>query len=228
MQITPMDRAVILGASRGLGAELVREISNSSFSAFGFGRKEPALQALKDRHPLFDYRIADFSLRHGQEEVIRFLLQENFSKIFCVAAGGPYGLFQEREWKDHQWAWEVSFVFHARVLHALLAAQKLQTQVIVIGSSIAESEPDPQAASYCAAKHALKGLVRTLRVENPSWDLRLFSPGYMDTEMLPRHAAVRQQGVYDPARVAHELWLWSLSADDTGHKVYPKHPSDKI
>lgn len=226
MQIILMDRALILGASRGLGAELVRHITNNSYSVLGFARKEPPLAALKDHYPLFDYRIADFSVRHGQDEVIRTACEEvNFSKIFCVAAGGPYGAYQERQWKDHQWAWEVSFQIYARLLHALTFTRRFSTQVIVVGSSVAENDPDPQAASYCAAKHALKGLVLSLRGENPEWDLRLFSPGYMDTDLLPRHAAVRQQGVYAPADVARDLWLWSLSADETGHKVYPKHPA---
>ena len=220
-----MDRALILGASRGLGAELVAEISSTAYAVTGFARKETALARLQESFPMFEGRIADFSTSQGQDAVIQHVLEQDFRKIFCVAAGGPYGLFHDRAWKDHQWAWEVSFLFYARLFHALLAARKFETQVIAVGSSVAENFPDPQAASYCAAKHALKGLVMTLRAENPGWDLRLFSPGYMNTDMLPRQAAVRQLGVYDPKQISRELWLWSLSADETGHKVYPKHPS---
>lgn len=225
MQITRMDRAVILGASRGLGAALAAEISKSAYAVTGFARKSEPMVKLQAQFPLFEYQLVDFSVRADQDAVIHYVLEQDCRKVFCVAAGGPFGPFQEREWKDHLWAWEVSFLFYARLLHALLKERKFETQVIAVGSSVAENLPDPKAASYCAAKHALKGLVMSLRSENPDWDLRLFSPGYMDTEMLPRQASVRQQGVYQPDIIARELWLWSLSADEIGHKVYPKHPT---
>lgn len=224
MQFKGMDRVVILGASRGLGAELVKYISaESTCAVFGFGRKDAPLQALQDRFPLFEYQLADFSLSLGQNEVVRYLREEDYSKVICVAGGGPYGRFEERAWKDHQWAWEVTFQFPALVLHTLLAAKR-DVQVIMVGSAVAEAAPDPFGASYAAAKHALKGLVMSVRAENPEWDLRLFSPGYMNTEMLPKNAAVRQRGVYEPSQIAQELWQWSLAATEDGHKLYSPHP----
>lgn len=219
-----MERAVILGASRGLGAELVQVVCGAMFPVHGFGRKEARLAALREKFPLFEYDVADFSVRTEQDRVIQAVLETDCSKVFCVAGGGPFGPFHQREIKDHDWAWEVSFRFPAKVAHALLRA-KPDVQLILVGSSVAESGPDMQAASYAAAKHALKGLFATLRLENPDFDIRLFSPGYMDTDMLPKNAAVRQRGVYSPQMVAQELWLWSLSADPTGHRVYPPHPS---
>lgn len=193
------------------------------FPTFGFGRKKERLAALREKFPLFSYGVADFSKPASQDEVLSEAVAHDYSKIFYVAGGGPYGPFQAREWRDHDWALQVSFLMPARLLHALLKAER-KPQVILIGSSVAETMGDPGAASYCAAKHALRGLWASLRAENPGWDLRLFSPGYMDTEMLPQNAQVRAQGVYDPAQVARELWLWTLAADESGHRVYPKHP----
>jgi short-subunit dehydrogenase len=225
MQIERMERVIVLGASRGLGAELVKHILAEGNSAVGFSRKETPLKTLRALHPKFEFHLADFSTREGQDLVARFLAEESFTKVIAVAGGGPYGRFEERAWKDHQWAWDVSFQFPARVIHTLLSSGRTDKQLILVGSAVAEGDQDPMAASYSAAKHALKGLVRTVKAENPLWDIRLFSPGYMDTEMLPANAAVRQRGVYGPAQIARELWDWSLCADDTGHKVYPKHPS---
>jgi len=195
----------------------------------GWGRKENKLQEIRERYPLFEYRLADFSTMHGQDQVIQYLVdaEETYGKVFFVAGGGPYGLYQERKWSDHEWALQVSFLFAARALHALCVAQRLE-QVILVGSSVAENDADVRAASYSAAKHALKGLWSTLRAENPNWDLRLFSPGYMDTELLPAQAPVRRQGVYSPEALAQELWTWSLTGDHGGHKVYPKHPSEGV
>ncbi len=201
-----MERVVIFGASRGLGAELSKHIQSEDIPVAGWSRKD-----------------GDLSKIDGQKRALSFLGEQPVSKIFCIAGGGPYGPYHKREWKDHEWAWQVTFAFPAQVLH-WGAGQPVKPQVILIGSSVAEASADPLAASYCAAKHALKGLFVTLRAEYPGWDVRLFSPGYMDTELLPKNAAVRRSGVYDPAQLARELWRWTLTADATGHKMYANHP----
>jgi short-subunit dehydrogenase len=219
-----MDRAVIFGASRGLGAELAKYISSRGETVTGFARKESLLKNLQTELPFFDYHVADFADSFGQEHALRFVLENNdVNKVFCVAGGGPYGFFHERAFKDHEWAWQVTYVFAARLMHGILASKR-RPQVILLGSSVAESEADPRAASYCAAKHALRGLFMSLREEQPDFDLRLFSPGYMDTALLPVNAAARKRGVYDPKVVAQELWTWSLTGEIGGHRVYPRHP----
>ena len=117
----------------------------------------------------------------------------------------------------------VTYQFPARLLHAL-ASLDHPPPVVLIGSAIAESNADPGAASYAAAKHALKGLWSSLRFEYPNWDLRLFSPGYLDTELLPAHSGPRQLGVYQVNTVAKELLEWAQGPDIGGHRVYPRHP----
>jgi short-subunit dehydrogenase len=214
-------RTAILGATRGLGRELAK-IASLHTQVTGFARKTQALEELrKELGPNFTPVAADFAKPEGQTKTLNALLDDPaFNKIFYVAAGGPYGAFHEREWKDHEWAWEVSFKFPARLLYTL-AKTGAQPQVILIGSSVAESAADPKAAAYASAKHALKGLQQTLKAEN----VRLFSPGYMDTEMLPKNAPIRAQGVYDPKTIAQELWNWSLKEmDASSHKTYPRHP----
>lgn len=221
-----MQRVLILGASRGLGAALVKYLGELNVPALGVARKELPLENLRSLHPQFEYRLADFASSTGQDSVLEILRAEIFSKVFYIAGGGPYAKFASREWKDHQWALNVSFILAARVAHELLSANVRATQLILVGSAVAETEADPMAASYSAAKHALKGLWATLAKEEPAADIRLFSPGYTNTEMLPANAAVRQLGVYEPARLARELWAWTLTAaDKSGHKLYPKHPT---
>ena len=217
-----MNKTIILGASRGLGAELVKTISSRQVPVLGVARKEVLLKKLKDENQQFTYQVADFSKLADQQELIMQLTNPATEKIFYTAGGGPYGLYGKHQWSDHQWALEVCFLFPARLLHAL-AQKNLQPQVILVGSSVAESDADPNATSYASAKHALKGLFASLRKEYPNWDLRLFSPGYIDTELLPANAAVRKHGVFNPTTLAQDLWTWSLTTDPSGHKLYPKY-----
>lgn len=142
-------------------------------------------------------------------------------RFFYFAGGGPYGPFSSKEFKDHQWAMRLNFEYPAYLLHHLLSDPDDipgLKQIVFIGSSVAENRADPNAASYSAAKHALRGLVESvvseLNQSKSSLDVRLFSPGYMNTSLLPAQAWPRKiKGlVLEPALVAATLLEWSLSS----------------
>ena len=67
---------------------------------------------------------------------------------------------------------------------------------------MAEDKADPLAGSYAAAKHALRGLVDSVNSEQESEiKLLLFSPGYMQTDLLPSNSRPRQDGLAESPRV---------------------------
>lgn len=141
----------------------------------------------------------DFSKKEKWDSYIEEILSKDFEHLVYFAGGGPFGDFSSKQWKDHEWSFRVNFEFPAYILHKLseknlFRSENLTRQIVFIGSSIAESAADPKAASYCAGKHALKGLILSLHAEKSlHFDLRLFSPGYMDTKMLPANAWPRQE-----------------------------------
>ncbi len=223
-------KIAVLGSSRGLGAELARvAVSEGSnqvpFHVLGVARKTEHLSQLKDElGPNFSFLNLDLSkeddLSHLEGELNDFMP----SQIFYVAGGGPYGAFGDRPFHSHQWAWRVTYEAAARICHYALRAHE-RPQVILIGSAICESQPDLHASSYAAAKHAVKGLYTSLRREYPDWDLRLFSPGYLDTELLPKNAQVRYKKLWEPKVVAHMLFDWSQDKGHFGsHRVLSDHP----
>jgi short-subunit dehydrogenase len=153
--------------------------------------------------------------------VFQKLLQERPERVFYLAGGGPHGNYAAKRWRDHQWALELNLLAPMRLAHQLLNRfPQNSPQLILCGSAIAESNGDVNAASYAAAKHGLKGLFSSLYLENPEWDLRLFSPGYMDTELLPKSAPVRYKKVWDPSEMARDLLEWAKIPGER-HKVYP-------
>ncbi len=195
------EKIVVFGASRGLGAAVVSLLQKQELLLVS--RKPPV--ALGARSQFAQFNLANVT---EQTACVKAVRQFAPMRLIYSVAGGPFGSFGSKAWKDHEWAWEVSFRFPARLLHEVLAAPiPSLRQVVFVGSQIAEAQADPFAASYAAAKHALKGLVTSVQGEKPALDVRLFSPGYMDTELLPKNAWPRQSPglVQDPGAVARQL-----------------------
>lgn len=220
------ERIAVLGAGRGLGAAFTLAVAkaNPSSELLLISRKEPPLKNLISQiGNRASVLKADFSKTPDRDTVLNSMREFQPNRILYFAAGGPYGPFQNLEMKDHRWAWEVTFAFAAEVLHFALKSTFEIRQAVFIGSAIAEDAADPGAASYSAAKHALRGLVRSVRAEKPHVDVRLYSPGYMDTDLLPAHAWPRQQGLaMDAGPVAEDLLSWIFMNDDTGFRIYKK------
>jgi len=198
MEWAGSERILVLGGSRGLGAELVTQLRELGHQSETLSRKS--------------LWSADFSKREAWTDILQQVRQWEPNRLIYCAGGGPYGPFSKFQWKDHEWAFRVTFEFPAFLLHSL--QQNLSSslhQVVLVGSSIAEAKPDPGAASYCAAKHALRGLVSTLQQESPPFDLRLWSPGYMKTDLLPLQSEPRRSGLARDPREVASLMIQSIS-----------------
>lgn len=221
------NRIAVIGASRGLGAELSKLLlrQDSTAALLGVARKRDRLEALQGTWgPRFQPLVFDLSQDDRYEILGKELESFKPTQIFYVAGGGPHGAFEERPFHSHQWAWRVSFEGAAWTCHWALKRNP-RPQVILIGSAICENRPDPMAASYAAAKHALFGLYSTLKQECPDWDLRLFSPGYLDTELLPKNSPVRYNKIWDTEAVALNLMEWSQDKTQPGsHKCFSDYP----
>lgn len=225
----PSERILVLGASRGLGAELVRGLCGlgPSMSVLGVARKEPLLHQLTTEcNGQFKAKGLDLSHPDSWPILDKILSEFSPTRIFYVAGGGPFGAFGEKSFSAHQWAWRVTFETPAFLAHRLLQSHD-HTPLILVGSSVCENRADAKASSYSAAKHALLGLYKSLREEEPRWDLRLYSPGYMDTSLIPPNAKVRSKTLWDPKVVAGDLLTWAFDPMCVGeHKVLSLFPTD--
>lgn len=217
MQFQRQERWLILGASRGLGktfCEKAAELYKNRLQLTVVSRKKDQLLQLAQRltvhQTLCQIVTADFSERPLQHQLVD-LARQPFDRILFFAAGGPYGPFENKQWKDHQWALNVSLIFPLEFSHLTFQAS-FCSQWIYVGSSVAEQQPDPLASSYASAKHGLRGWVTSVAEESRR-DVRLFSPGYMNTELLPPNAKSRQKGnVWQTEEVAEALLEWMVTA----------------
>lgn len=197
MLIQKNETWILAGASSGLGKE---------FSAAAQEKFPEVRQVLVSRRSAC---ACDFSKQESWVDILKTITEQEPTRILYFAGGGPWGPYPDKKWSSHEWTYRVNFLFPAFLLSQVLP--KTLQQILFVGSSIAESQPDPGAASYSASKHALKGLVTTLQAERSlKFDLRLLSPGYLDTALLPANAWPRQvEGlVSQPKAVAERTLSW--------------------
>jgi short-subunit dehydrogenase len=202
-------KVAVIGASRGLGKALTDHLElNSEVSEILGVSRNPDTQMLSAKLKPFA-----FDLSKDLAPLLAELELFNPNRIFYLAGGGPYGRFDSQKWSAHEWSLNVTFLSAARLTHWFMSRkeQALDPQFVLIGSSIAEASADANAASYAAGKHALLGLFQSIQAERPQLDLRLYSPGYMNTEMLPAGSWPREQGqpLWEPSHVAAMIWEWA-------------------
>lgn len=209
-----MIQVAFLGASRGLGAAVVRN----------WQERHPDHETLVvARRPEGEGSFScDFSKENEIDRLMGHLEEDPPQRLFYFAGGGPFGDFGGKQWKDHQWALQVSLLSPLKLLHWAINSSKVE-QFVVVGSSVAESQPDPKASSYASAKHGLVGALSSIHQENPNLDARLFSPGYMDTEMLPANSRPRMKGVelLLPEKAANQFVDWVLDVKASWHLRLP-------
>ena len=207
-----MERVAFFGCSRGLGRAVYCRMRAENFVDFSLlvSRNEKKLKALALKMSGENQVVqADFSRQSDGAFLVELVKKQKIKRLFYFAGGGPYGPFTDKEWKDHRWALQVSLLTPAFLVHQLFNETHLE-QMVFVGSLVADDKPDPLAASYACAKHGLRGLVTTLIQEPHQKDLRFFRPGYMDTDMLPPKASVRQKEgrLLDCDEVACTFFHW--------------------
>lgn len=205
-------RWVLMGASSGLGRAFLEILSHQeTVEILSLSRRAQAGFQV-------EARSFDFAKIENWGPILDEIEKFQPERIVYFAGGGPHGRYDQKKFSDHQWAFKVSFEFPAYLLHRILEnanrSESSVKKICFIGSSIAESSADPLAASYAASKHALKGLIDSIKIElaeSPSSiEISLFSPGYMNTRMLPAGSWPRQNPelVKEPEEIATELYAF--------------------
>ncbi|MCU1676556.1 MAG: Serine 3-dehydrogenase [Frankiales bacterium] len=194
-------RAVITGASSGIGAACAHGFAAAGFDLLLGARRVDRLEAVAaqtravhgvDAHaePL-DVTVA--------ESVDSFAAAAPRCDVLVVNAGGALGLepiasYDEDAWR---WMWEANVLGLARTVRAFVPAlvDSGDGRIVVV-TSVAGHETYAGGGGYTAAKHAAAAITDTLRLELLGRPVRVteVAPGMVDTEF----SAVRFGG--DTAR----------------------------
>jgi NADP-dependent 3-hydroxy acid dehydrogenase YdfG len=205
--------AVITGASSGIGAATAIALGRQGYRIVVGARRVQRLQRVAGEDGLA-LRL-DVTDKDSIDDFVREV-GRRFRRVDVLVnnAGGAQGLNPVAEAKDDEWSWMwktnvMGLMWMTRACLPLL--RKARHGHIVNIGSIAGFETYKGGAGYTAAKHAVRAITKTLRLELNGEPIRIteIAPGLVETEF----SLVRFHGDRKAARAPYE-GIKPLTAQD--------------
>jgi len=179
-------RAVVTGASSGIGAATVRRLRAEGWQVLAVARRADRLAALAAETGAVPV-VADITKAADVAALRERVAAAGDLHALVNNAGGALGLEPIEAADLDQWRqmFELNVVGTMRVTQALLPALRESGRGdVVVVTSTAAHEPYPGGAGYVAAKYAERMATRTLRLELVGEPIRVIeiAPGMVHTE----------------------------------------------
>jgi hypothetical protein len=163
-------RAVITGASSGLGAEFARQLAPQAASLVLVARRADALEAVKHELSGFPAEIfccvADLATDAGRNSLLAFLDGHDLKPNLLInnAGMGDYGSFTSSTAEKTRTQIELNITALTMLTHAVLPRMERPGGVLNV-SSLASTLPMPDLAVYAASKAYVTSFSESLAVE---------------------------------------------------------------
>ena len=189
-------RILLTGASSGVGLAAVERFAREGAELVLMARGASALEEavrLARSHGATAYSVpVDVSDGVATEAAVERALEllGGLDAVVTNAGAVVFGHFLEVEAEDFDRTIAVTFTGAVNVIRAALPALRASCGTIVAVSSMMAQLPLPAFSSYTAAKHALRGFLNTVQVEEREQRtgvrIAMVSPGPIDTPIYGR------------------------------------------
>jgi NADP-dependent 3-hydroxy acid dehydrogenase YdfG len=200
--------ALITGASSGIGYQTAKVLAEKGFQLIICGRRKERLQELQAALKPTPVHVLVFDVRSKQavDEAISSL-PEAFKQIDLLVnnAGNAHGLSAIQDGDTDDWDNMIDLnvkglLYLTRAITPQMVARK-SGQIINVGS-IAGKEVYANGNVYCATKHAVDALTRSMLIDLNPYGIKVGSinPGMVETEF----SVVRFKGDEERAKKVYE------------------------
>jgi short-subunit dehydrogenase len=184
---TTRGKALVTGASSGIGRETVRRMAREGFQVIASARRKERLDELAKENQNIFPRPIDLSDPQQLEKFCQELsdLSEPISVLINSAGFGIRGAIEDISLASIRRLFEVNLFALIKVTQACLPGmRRLRQGTIVNLSSIVGKFPFPTSGPYSASKHAVESISDALRMEVRPFGIRVVTirPGVIATE----------------------------------------------
>ena len=210
-------RAVVTGASTGIGAATARHLAAAGWSVLAVARRGDRLETLAAEIGC-DVLAADIT---SDDDVARIVAAAGPVNALINNAGGARGTETIADADLEKWSWmyEVNVLGTVRLTKAMLPALRASGRGdVVVVTSVAGHGTYEGGGGYAAAKHAERVIAQTLRLELNGEPVRVIEivPGLVHTEEF----SLRRLGGNQAAADAVYAGVTNpLSADDVAECI---------
>src|SRR4030066_691481 len=180
-------KALVTGASSGIGRETVRRLAQEGFQVIASARRKERLDELAKENQNIIPRPVDLSDAQELEKFCQELsnLTEPFSVLVNNAGFSVRGAIEDVSLDSIRRLFEVNLFALIRITQACLhGMRRLRQGTIVNLSSVVGKFPYPMSGPYAATKHAVEAISDALRMEVRPFGIRVITirPGVIGTE----------------------------------------------
>lgn len=170
-------RALVTGASSGIGAHIVHKLLKDGWSVIGLSRSQPDID-----HSNFSFMAVDLSDRKALEKTLFDI--GTVDAIVHAAGILRVGAVGALDLDDGQTMWRLHVEVSAQLIDRLAPHMPDGGRIVLIGSRTARGSAS--RAQYAASKAAMVGLARSCAIELAprGMTVNVVSPGATDTPML--------------------------------------------
>jgi NADP-dependent 3-hydroxy acid dehydrogenase YdfG len=226
-------RAVVTGASSGIGEAVVRVLRSTGWDVVGVARRADRLRALEEETGAVAF-AADLTRQEDVDALTAWLAETGAVHALVQVAGGARGTDRVEDAKpaDWQWMFEVNVLSAQRLVAALLpqlreaAASDGHADTLFV-TSTAAAIAYPGGSGYNATKAAEAMIAHALRLELNGEPIRVteVAPGMVFTEEFTlnrlggdRDAAERvYEGVENPLTATDVADVIAYALNAPGH-----------
>ena len=189
----PFRRALITGASSGLGRALAVWFAKQGVTVYAAARRAEQLESLKAEAPQYIIpMLLDVSDADATNEAVRALDAScgGLDLVIANAGTGDQMSAEKVEWSRVRKVLDVNVMGAAATLCGALPGMVARKRGHLVGvSSLAASISLPKTAAYNSSKSFLTGFLESLRldVEQHGVSVTVIHPGFVKSEMTAKN-----------------------------------------